>query len=50
MSMGITVAQYPGAMDSEMLLHSADLALYRAKGKGRNCIDHTLVSREAVSR
>ena len=42
-SMGITVAECPGAMDSETLLHNADLALYRAKGKGRNCIDHTFL-------
>jgi len=48
-SMGTTVAEYPGAMDSETLLHNADLALYRAKGKGRNCIDQTFVSNQAVS-
>ena len=48
-SMGITVAECPGAMDSETLLHNADLALYRAKGKGRNCIDHTFLPNEVVS-
>jgi two-component system, cell cycle response regulator len=47
-SMGITVAQYPGTTDCETLLHYADLALYRAKGKGRNCIEHTLISHAVV--
>ena len=47
-SMGITVAQCPGTMDCETLLHYADLALYRAKGKGRNCIEHALISHAVV--
>jgi two-component system, cell cycle response regulator len=41
-SMGVTVADC-GAGDSAMLLHNADLALYRAKKNGRTRIEHSVV-------
>jgi two-component system cell cycle response regulator len=43
-SMGVTVAQGPSVEAYQAHLQDADMALYRAKHKGRNCIDHSLVS------
>jgi two-component system, cell cycle response regulator len=43
-SMGVTVAQCASAKVCQALLHDADMALYRAKHKGRNCIEHSLLS------
>jgi two-component system cell cycle response regulator len=40
-SMGVTIA-HCGAGDITALLHNADLALYRAKNKGRNRVEYLL--------
>jgi diguanylate cyclase (GGDEF)-like protein len=43
-SMGVTVAQCQSVKAYQALLQDADMALYRAKHKGRNCIEHSLLS------
>ena len=43
-SMGVTVAQCPTVKAYQAYLQDADMALYRAKHKGRNCIEPSLVS------
>jgi two-component system cell cycle response regulator len=43
-SMGVTVAQNASLKTYQALLHDADVALYCAKNRGRNCIEHSIVS------
>src|ERR1700722_5348364 len=39
-SMGVTVAK--ACIDSQLILQHADIALYQAKSKGRNCVEQRL--------
>jgi len=39
MSLGVAVSHSDGVADAQALLQAADTALYRAKERGRNCVE-----------
>ena len=41
-SMGVSLSHGTGSAEAESLLHNADMALYRAKQDGRNCVQNSL--------